>query len=125
MNAARHAATSIGRPLELSIDSHHKPLSLQGIQLSPRGITFCSDSYMAPFTEVRVRLQLTSRKSEQSIRCDGVVVECQGNKLKKSFQVAVAFLNVPKNLQNEIRSATQPSSKTFSTPAIKFTKTAS
>jgi len=73
--------------------------------VSASGLTFSSAKYVAPFTEVRLRLQ---NPRSGSIKCNGVVVECQGDRIRRGFRVAVAFLNVPQQVRNELRHAAEP-----------------
>jgi|ERR1051326_27466 hypothetical protein len=78
------------------------------IQVSPRGIVFKTDSYFAPFTDLRVRLKLPPRlgvMNNQTIQCDGVVVECRGSHAKKIYFVTVAFVNLSESEQKILSTA--------------------
>src|ERR1051325_9499155 len=69
----------------------------QGFQVSPRGMTFKTDSYFEAFTSLSIRLQLPptlTQRSGSTIRCEGAVVECRGDHKRKIYYVTVAFLNL-------------------------------
>ncbi len=77
--------------------NHRLNLLEPNIQISPRGMTFATDSQFAPFTELRIRLKLPpslGSLGDHTIHCEGVVVECRGNHRRKIYQVTVAFLNL-------------------------------
>jgi hypothetical protein len=61
---------------------------------------------MTPFTEVQVRVQLPKGVNNgHFVNCHGVVVDCHGTSAKNQFEVAVAFLNLPKSVENDLRQA--------------------
>lgn len=123
MNAAKQDAATGLRPIELTVNTQRKPHTKNSIQFSPNGVTFPSHSYMAPFTEVRVQVKLPRNGSHHTVQCSGVVVECEGNKFRNQFQVSVAFLNLPKAVEHELRQACQPTTTRAS--ATKFNPTSS
>jgi|ERR1051325_105037 c-di-GMP-binding flagellar brake protein YcgR len=117
MNAAKRDLSGVFRPVEPATKNQRKSVLKKATRISANGVTFSSANYIAPFTEVQVRLQLLKRgPSPQSISCSGVVVDCQGNKSNSQYTVAVAFLDVPKTMQNELRNA-QASSLRVSRPS--------
>ena len=69
-------------------------------QLSHKGITFVTDTYMPEWTEVGVELQMPRRG--QPIVCRGVVVQCARREQGKGFEVAVIFLDLPKRAQSQL-----------------------
>lgn len=73
--------------------------------ISPSGFTFSSASYVAPFTEVRIKLH---NPASGSVRCSGVVVDCQGDRIRRGYTVAVAFLNVPSAVKQALLQADGP-----------------
>lgn len=74
----------------------------QSIQVTPRGMVFKTDDHFAPFSELRIRLIIPPRLGSthnQTVQCDGVVVECRGSHAKKVYFVTVAFVNLPESDQ--------------------------
>jgi|ERR1043166_3004879 hypothetical protein len=105
MNAAKRDLSGVFRPSQLA-KNQRRSIPKKPTQISPNGMTFSSANYMAPFTEVKVKMQLPKRGTAgPAVNCSGVVVDCQGNKANKKYTVAVAFLNVPKTIQQELRTA--------------------
>ena len=116
MNAAKQNTATPLRPIELTVNPGQKPFAKNSIEFSPNGVSFPSQCYMSPFTEVQVRVRLPRNESHHTVRCAGVVVECAGNKFTNQYQVSVAFLNVPKSIENQFRLACQRApSKTSAT----------
>src|SRR5664280_3888245 len=68
--------------------------------LSPKGITFLTDTYLPEWTEVGVEMRLpqTGARRDQSvdIDCRGVVVQCAQRERGKGFEVVLMFLDLPK-----------------------------
>ena len=69
-------------------------------QLSHKGITFVTDTYMPEWTEVGVEMQMP--RKGQTINCRGVVVQCARREQGKGFEVAVIFLDLPKRAQSQL-----------------------
>jgi len=69
----------------------------QNFNVSPRGMTFTTDSHFAPFTDLSIRLKLPpsiGALNGRTIQCEGVVVECRGSRTQKIYHITVAFLNL-------------------------------
>lgn len=121
MNAAKQDPSSLFRPIQLTINSERRTLPKNSVHVSGSGITFSSAKYMAPFTEVRVKVQLPRAGAPaQAVDCVGMVVDCQGNKFSNQYRVAVAFVNIPKTVENELRQAYNSSRKPSLTAATKI-----
>ena len=76
----------------------------EGFHLSPKGITFVSNEYLPEWTEVGVEMLLPhpgTRKNQQ-IDCRGVVVQCARREQGKGFEVALLFLDLPKQAQADL-----------------------
>lgn len=66
-------------------------------RVSPRGMTFKTDSYFDPFTSLRIRLHMPptiASPNGRTIECEGAVVECRGDHKRSIYYVTVAFLNL-------------------------------
>jgi hypothetical protein len=77
----------------------------KSFHLSHKGITFASDTALAEWTEVGVEMrlpQLTALGRARSIVCRAVVVQCSRRVPGPGYDVALLFLNLPKNAQNKI-----------------------
>ena len=76
--------------------------------LSPKGITFLTDTYLPEWTEVGVEMRLpqlgAKRDDSVNIDCRGVVVQCARRERGK-FEVVVMFLDLPKRAQTHISTA--------------------
>jgi hypothetical protein len=74
--------------------------------LTPKGITFLTDTFMNEWTEVGVEMRLPStgaRKDQQvDIDCRGVVVQCVRREQGKGFKVVLLFLDLPKRAQAQL-----------------------
>ena len=74
--------------------------------LSPRGITFVTDTCFPEWTEVGVEMHLPARSARndqpRQIGCRGVVVQCVRRDHGPGFEVALLFLDLPKNAQNRL-----------------------
>jgi hypothetical protein len=74
--------------------------------LSPKGITFLTDTYMNEWTEVGVELSLpatgASKDQPIDIDCRGVVVQCAKREKGKGFKVVLLFLDLPKRVQTQL-----------------------
>lgn len=106
MNAAKRDHSGVFRP-QGSLGKGHRR-NPKSVRISATGVTFSTPTYMAPFTEVQVRLRST--KSSEPIQYSGVVVDCRGDRSESQYMVSVAFLNVPRNAERELRHTTNPSS---------------
>jgi hypothetical protein len=77
--------------------------------LSPKGLTFLTDTYLPEWTEVGVEMRLpqTRARRDQSIdiNCRGVVVQCTQREKGKGFEVVLLFLDLPKRAQAHISAA--------------------
>jgi len=81
----------------------------QVFDLSPKGITFLTDTYMNEWTEVGVEMRLpgpaTRRDQRIDIGCRGVVVQCAKREEGKGFKVVLLFLDLPKRAQAQLLTA--------------------
>ena len=81
----------------------------QVFDLSPKGITFLTDTYMNEWTEVGVEMRLpgpaTRRDQRIDIGCRGVVVQCAKREEGKGFKVVLLFLDLPKRAQAQLSTA--------------------
>ena len=77
--------------------------------LSPKGITFLTDTFLPEWTEVGVEMRLPqtgARRDEAvDIDCRGVVVQCAQRQKGKGFEVVLMFLDLPKRAQAHISAA--------------------
>jgi hypothetical protein len=106
MNAAKRDHSGVFRPQASAARGNRK--GKKAVHISANGVTFLTPTYMAPFTEVQV--QLRSAKSASPIQCSGVVVDCWSNGTADCYTVSVAFVNVPRNAEHELRQSAKPSS---------------
>jgi hypothetical protein len=74
--------------------------------LSPKGITFLTDTFINEWTEVGVEMRVPAtspRKDQQiDIDCRGVVVQCVKREQGKGFKVVLLFLDLPKRAQAQL-----------------------
>ena len=79
----------------------------QVFHLSPKGLTFVTDSFLPEWTEVGVEMRLpgTGARKDQLIGCRGVVVQCEKREQGKGFEVALLFLDLPKRAQAHLAAA--------------------
>jgi hypothetical protein len=74
--------------------------------LSPKGITFLTDTFINEWTEVGVEMRLsgpaTRRDQQIDIGCRGVVVQCVKREQGKGFKVVLLFLDLPKRAQAQL-----------------------
>ena len=89
--------------------------------LSPKGITFLTDTFMPEWMEVGVEMRLPQsgarRDQRLDIGCRGVVVQCARRSQGKGFEVVLMFLDLPKRAQAQLSvapSAVAPSSISIS-----------
>jgi hypothetical protein len=89
--------------------------------LSPKGITFLTDTFMPEWMEVGVEMRLPqsgARRDQQvDIGCRGVVVQCARRSQGNGFKVVLMFLDLPKRAQAQLSvapSAIAPSSISIS-----------
>lgn len=70
-------------------------------QLSHNGMTFISDTHLPEWTEVGVEMHMPGKDplQRQTVNCRGVVVECERRGSGMGFEVALLFVDVPKNTQ--------------------------
>ena len=82
--------------------------------LTPKGITFLTDTFINEWTEVGVEMRLpgpvTGRDQQIDIGCRGVVVQCVRREQGKGFKVVLLFLDLPKRAQAQL--AVAPSAGT-------------
>ena len=78
-------------------------------KLSPKGITFVTDTFMPEWTEVGVEMRLPNsgarRDQHTDIGCRGVVVRCARREQGKGFEVVLMFLDLPKRAQAQLSAA--------------------
>ncbi|MGD1019271.1 MAG: hypothetical protein ABSA12_08115 [Verrucomicrobiia bacterium] len=74
--------------------------------LSPKGITFSTDTFLPEWMEVGVEMRLphsgTRRDQRLDIGCRGVVVQCARRGQGKGFEVVLMFLDLPKRAQAQL-----------------------
>ena len=74
--------------------------------LSPKGITFLTDTFLPEWMEVGVEMRLpqsgTRRDQRLDIGCRGVVVQCARRGQGKGFEVVLMFLDLPKRAQAQL-----------------------
>jgi hypothetical protein len=74
--------------------------------LSPKGITFLTDTFLPEWMEVGVEMRLphTGMRRDQrlDIGCRGVVVQCTRRTQGKGFEVVLMFLDLPKRAQAQL-----------------------
>ena len=79
------------------------------LKLSPKGITFVTDTFMPEWTEVGVEMRLpyagARRDQHTDIGCRGVVVLCARREQGKGFEVVLMFLDLPKRAQAQLSAA--------------------
>lgn len=95
---------------ELKGKRSRKPAVLDRVfNLSPKGITFVTDTFMREWTEVGVEMRLPNvgaRKDQRiDIGCRGVVVQCMRREQGKGFKVVLLFLDLPKRAQAQLSAA--------------------
>lgn len=69
----------------------------QDFRVSVRGMTFKTDSFFEPFTNLQVRLRIPPTMASprgHTIECEGAVVECKGDHKRRLYCVTVTFLNL-------------------------------
>jgi hypothetical protein len=111
MKAAKHSPSIKGEPhseftsVLLQCGKQTLPILDHNFEVSARGMSFKTDSYFAPFTNLSVRLQLPPRLGQlrcRTIHCEGVVVECRGAVRQKMYWITVAFLNLDARDEKEL-----------------------
>ena len=77
--------------------------------LSPKGITFLTDTFMPEWMEVGVEMRLPApearRDQPTDIGCRGVVVQCARRGQGQGFEVVLMFLDLPKRAQAQLSAA--------------------
>jgi hypothetical protein len=88
--------------------------------LSPKGITFVTQTYLPEWTEVGVEMKLppTGARRDRHVDCRGVVVQCARQPTGKGFEVSLLFLDLPKGAA--ARLAVSP--RTAPTPSISIAR---
>ena len=75
-------------------------------ELSPKGITFMTDTFLPEWMDVGVEMRLphTGARRDQrlDIGCRGVVVQCTRRAQGKGFEVVLMFLDLPKRAQAQL-----------------------
>ncbi|HTS15995.1 MAG TPA: hypothetical protein VMP11_00325 [Verrucomicrobiae bacterium] len=83
--------------------SHNAAVLDKVFNLSPKGITFQTDTFMPEWMEVGVEMRLphsgARRDQRLEIGCRGVVVQCSRRTQGKGFEVVLMFLDLPKRAQ--------------------------
>jgi hypothetical protein len=92
---------------ELKSKRSHKAAVLDKVfDLSPKGITFLTDTFMPEWTEVGVEMRLPRQAARGDQRididCRGVVVQCARREQGKGFKVVLLFLDLPKRAQAQL-----------------------
>src|SRR5271169_1330358 len=81
----------------------------KAFNLSPKGMTFVTDTFMPEWMEVGVEMRLpnggTRRDQHTDIDCRGVVVRCARREQGKGFEVVLMFLDLPKRAQAQLSTA--------------------
>lgn len=82
----------------------------KAFDLSPKGMTFVTDTFMPEWMEVGVEMRLpnsAARRDQHNtdIGCRGVVVQCTRRGPGKGFQVVLMFLDLPKRAQAQLSAA--------------------
>ena len=74
--------------------------------LSPKGITFLTDTFLPEWMEVGVEMRLPQsgarRDHRLEIGCRGVVVQCTRRAQGKGFEVVLMFLDLSKRAQAQL-----------------------
>ena len=96
--------------VELKRKRSHKAAVLDKVScLSPKGITFTTDTYLPEWTEVGVEMRLPNpgarRDQPIQIDCRGVVVQCAQREKVQGFEVVLLFLDLPKGAQAHLNIA--------------------
>jgi hypothetical protein len=99
MGAARKDASGI-LDAELKGNRSRKTAVLDKVScLSPKGITFTTDTYLPEWTEVGVEIRLPKPGARLDppiqIDCRGVVVQCAQREKVQWFEVVLLFLDLP------------------------------
>ena len=76
----------------------------RSFQLTHKGITFATDTFMPEWTEVGVEMRLPNKgaRKDSPIACRGVVVQCARREQGKGFEVALLFLDLPRKARDQI-----------------------
>ncbi|NQU12401.1 PilZ domain-containing protein [bacterium] len=76
------------------------------LQISAKGMTFISDTFLPEWTEVDVELQLPgAARRAPPIGCHGVIVQCTPRLEGYGFEVALVFLDLPAAARDQLRAA--------------------
>ena len=78
----------------------------QVFNLTPKGLTFLTDTFMPEWMEVGVEMRLpptgARRDQRMDIGCRGVVVQCTSRSQGKGFEVVLMFLDLSKRAQAQL-----------------------
>jgi hypothetical protein len=81
----------------------------KAFDLSPKGMTFVTDTFMPEWMEVGVEMRLPGpgarRDQSTDIGCRGVVVQCSRRAQGQGFDVVLMFLDLPKRAQAQLSAA--------------------
>ena len=81
----------------------------KAFNLSPKGMTFVTDTFMPEWMEVGVEMRLPNsgarRDQRTDIDCRGVVVQCTRRGQGTGFEVVLMFLDLPKRAQAQLSAA--------------------
>ena len=81
----------------------------KAFNLSPKGMTFVTDTFMPEWMEVGVEMRLPQsgarRDQRLDIGCRGVVVQCARRGQGKGFEVVLMFLDLSKRAQARLSAA--------------------
>lgn len=81
----------------------------RAFDLTPKGMTFVTDTFMPEWMEVGVEMRLPvaggARRDCADIGCRGVVVQCERRAQGKGFEVVLMFLDLPKRAQARLGDA--------------------
>ena len=92
---------------ELKVKRSRKAAVLdKAFNLSPKGMTFVTDTFMPEWMEVGVEMRLPNsgarRDQRTDIDCRGVVVQCTRRGQGTGFEVVLMFLDLPKRAQAQL-----------------------
>ena len=76
----------------------------QSFHVDHNGITFVSDTSLAEWTEVGVKMQLPQHGAHRdtAITCRAVVVQCMRRVKGQGFDVALLFFDLPKRAKTRL-----------------------
>ena len=92
-------------------DKHSRKAAVldRAFNLTPKGMTFVTDTFMPEWMEVGVEMRLPvaggARRDYTDIDCRGVVVQCERRAQGKGFEVVLMFLDLPKRARAQLSAA--------------------